>query len=201
MENGINWYWKSERPELTVMMLTIPGRELLLDSLLKNLDNQWSTHVEILINRDEKTKTIGRKRQECLDAAKGRYVACLDDDDNVSGDYIESILSATYRNSDVICFDQEATISHGNPFRVSFSIYNPFNEQLKLIGGNYQPIKRKPFHMCFWRSEIAKRHAFQDVSFGEDWKWCESMLKEVHTETRIEKILHYYFYRTGVSTS
>ena len=41
---------------------------------------------------------------------------------------------------------------------------------------------RGTFHA--WKSEIAKRHRFPDLNYGEDWPWCEAMLKEVRTQAR-----------------
>ncbi len=33
-----------------------------------------------------------------------------------------------------------------------------------------------------------------DLSWSEDWLWCEQMLNEVKTQHRIEKVLHFYRY-------
>jgi glycosyltransferase involved in cell wall biosynthesis len=51
--------------------------------------------VEHLILMDNKRRTVGEKRDALLRAAKGNYVAFVDDDDFISPDYVSLILEKT----------------------------------------------------------------------------------------------------------
>jgi hypothetical protein len=62
-------------------------------------------------------------------------------------------------------------------------------------------ILRPPYHMCFWRSQIAKSVRFKSSSYGEDISWCAEMYPKVRTETHIDKVLHYYQYSDSTSES
>ncbi len=197
--NQVTRVWRCESPILSVMILTIPQRMDMLNTLLAHLEANRVDGVEVLVNLDMKLKSIGKKRQECIDVATGKYVAFLDDDDSVTPDYLPSIVKAAADDSDVITFDQRAQFNDGNPFVVSCSLRNETPEQLKVVGGVYHDIRRPPWHFNAWRATIAKRHPVPDKSWGEDWEWCESMLPEVNTESHINRILHLYFFRERVS--
>ena len=201
--DGNNWHWRCEDPLLSVLILTIPSRAQYIAKLLASLDAQKEEGVEVIVNSDQRVKTIGAKRQEALAASKGLYVSFIDDDDRVSETFLFQILQATRFNPDVITFEQEAVINHSNPFKVRFSIDHPRNQPLsRRPDGNLADIQRKPFHMCAWRGDIARRHPFNDISWGEDWAWCASMLsKDVRTEYHIEEVLHFYEFNQATSES
>jgi hypothetical protein len=185
--------WQTQSPVLTICILSIPRRAAMLDKLLDHLDDQRDPRVELLINIDDCVKTVGRKRQECLEAARGKYIAFLDDDDWVSDDYVTQLADACDANDvDVISFDQRAVINGGNPFIVNWSIQNKGNQQIARVGTSYQDIKRPPWHMCAWRSRLAKRYPFQDVSWGEDWEWLKRLNKHAGSEHHIDAVLHHY---------
>lgn len=184
------------------MLLSIPSR---LDKYLIPLYNrllkqvEGSTDVELLCLVDNKSMSIGEKRQALLNSARGKWVAFLDDDDDVSDDYISSVREGLKSNPDVLTFDQHATVN-GKSFVVNFRMGNP-HEGLKIAGDIYLPIKRPPYHMCVWKSRIAKGVSFRSVSYGEDIDWCCRMYPHVKSEMHVDKILHYYKYSDGTSES
>lgn len=143
--------------------------------------------VEHLVFLDNKKRTIGEKRDALLRIAKGRYVAFVDDDDDVSNDYVHQILNASEQNPDVITFEQEATIN-GLSGRIDFRLGSE-NEAFKPGG----VAKRNAWHVCAWRRELAILSHFPANNYGEDWAFASRLcalqgLKEVH----IPKVLHYY---------
>lgn len=191
--------WTCENPFLSVMILTLPSRAKMLAELMGVLEAQRVDGVELLVNSDHKTKSVGVKRQECLDAATGKYLAFIDDDDLVTGDYLSWLSKAAADDSDVITFDQRAQIDDHNPFIVNFSLRHKANEQMKIVAGVYQNITRPPWHMNAWRSSIAKQHRFEDKSWAEDWDWCAKVIPHLKTETHINRVLHLYRFREKVS--
>ena len=67
----------------------------MFDKLISELNNQFTDEkfvpfedYEILIQSDT-DKTIGEKRNELLERARGEYIAFIDDDDMIGEDYIK----------------------------------------------------------------------------------------------------------------
>jgi len=185
----------------TVMILSIPSRiEKYYLPLQQHLEKQIQNGtVEILTLIDNKLMSIGEKRQALLNAARGRWVGFLDDDDMVSDDYIESLTKAMLEKpADVITFDQHCTVN-GEEFKVNFELGNP--HEPFIPGSKTLIIKRPPYHMCFWHSKIAKNIQFRSSSYGEDFDWISRMLPYVTSETHLNKVLHYYRYSDSTSES
>ena len=186
----------------SVLILSIPSRidkylTPLYDKLLKQ--SEGHKEVEILCLIDNKSMTIGEKRQALLDSARGRWIGFLDDDDDVSDDYIASLVDAmTNKPADVITFDQHCTVN-GEEFDVNFKMGNP-HEPFRA-GTDIKLLRRPPYHMCFWHRKIAKNFRFSDSSYGEDIAWCSSMYPYVTSETHLDKVLHHYRYSDSTSES
>lgn len=155
--------------------------------------------VEVISILDNKSMTIGRKRQLLHHIAQGKYTAIVDDDDDVSSNYVEEVTKAihSYDGVDVICYDQEAIIN-GVSFLISSDISHPLHpfDQLppspKDANGNYIPCRRPPWHWCAWRTDLAKRAHFGDSFSGEDAMFVESVMPLTNTQHKINKILHIY---------
>jgi hypothetical protein len=138
---------------------------------------------------DNLRRTIGEKRDALLRAAKGNYIAFVDDDDSVSADYVESLLAAMATGPDVITFQQNAVIN-GVQGQIEFGLGNP-NEPFKPDGR----AKRNAWHVCAWRRSLAILSSFPAINYGEDWQFAEKLcglkgLRSIH----IPRVLHYYSY-------
>src|SRR5574341_337913 len=77
---------------LSILVPTIPGREKKLASLLASLDAQVKhrSDIELLVLRDNRSMTIGEKRNKMIALARGDYCVFVDDDDDVAADSITS---------------------------------------------------------------------------------------------------------------
>ena len=185
---------------MSILILTIPSRvEDCLMPLYRYLLEQVKDRkdVEILCMMDNKSMSIGEKRQALLDSARGKWIGFLDDDDWVSSDYIDSLLEAMRDNpADVITFDQDCMVND-HRFMVRFGWKNPHEA--------YDPSRtlllRPPYHMCMWRRKIAKNFRFTASSYGEDIAWISAMLPFVQSETHLDKVLHHYRYSDSTSES
>lgn len=187
----------------TIMILSIPSRLEKLQELYDNLQDQMGdrTDVEVLCLVDNKSMTIGEKRNVVLQAARGKFVACLDDDDTISDDYIEKICDNLSDEVDVLCFEQHCMIN-GEEVMVSFDMRHPGNDGLRRgSDGKLVDMKRLPWHMCVWKSTIAKETHFKDESWGEDWDWCSRMIPKVNKQVKLFDVLHYYQYSDDESES
>jgi len=149
--------------------------------------------VEILAWTDNMRRSIGEKRDDLVQLARGKYLSISDDDDDVSDDFIQSIVETIWErpDADVIVFDQSVTLN-GEPFRVSFGIEYENEPAHRGPDGQWEDVRRKPFHCCVWRSELAKMERFPAIQYGEDWAWCEKVLQHVKVQARIPKVLHRY---------
>jgi hypothetical protein len=193
-------------PLFSILILSVPNRlgNLLIplyDKLLKQMGE--SKDVEILCLVDNKMMSIGEKRQKLLTIARGKWVGFLDDDDDIADSYIGDLRAAmTLTPADVITFNQHCTIN-GDEFRVFFDIANGHDPVCRGPDGNFKDLRRFPYHMCFWRADVAKTVPFKDCSYGEDFDWCLRMMQSgmIRTQTKINKILHYYRFEDGKSES
>ena len=196
---------------LSIMIISIPSRIDSLKKLIQKLENQISEvephSVEILCLIDNKSKHIAEKRNDVLNASNGKFICCLDDDDDISDDYISSLISAIKTNldADVITFNQHCMIND-EPMKVSFGMNNPVESLRRSPNGKLMDILRPPFHMCLWNTNIAKTEQFKSVysSDGqscEDYDWVLRLYPKVKKEFKIDKELHYYIYNSKTTES
>jgi glycosyltransferase involved in cell wall biosynthesis len=194
----------------SILTPSIPERYESLKRLSDKIQSQIgdNTEIEHLVFIDNKRRLLGLKRDALLKMAQGEYISFVDDDDDISDDYVAKIYEVIMTNPpDVITFDQHTVLKDGKingEFKVSFGLQND-NDQLKSTfeAGTikFGDLNRKPFHVCVWKSEHAKQVDFPDASYGEDWYWAERVLKLVNTEVHIDSILHYYVFDKDVTAA
>lgn len=187
------------QPILSILTPSVPERmdshlKPLLEKLKKQIENKNVEHVVLL---DNKKRTIGMKREALVEIAKGKYISFVDDDDDISEDYVDSIVEAAKTDSDVITFKQKCLVNDNQPSIIHFSLNNKTNQE-------YYPgglINRMPFHVCAWKSSIGKKYKFTDKNYSEDWYWAQQLIKEAKTEFHIDKVLHTYVYNDKITTT
>lgn len=158
--------------------------------MYENLLNQSNDEVEIIMLMDNKKRSIGHKRNDIKNLAKAKYFTIIDDDDNVSDDYIEEVLKAIEEDKDVITFKQQCNLD-GNEFIVTFGQGN----EVEQLTQEYQDIKRPPWHCCVWKTDIFQKVMFPskiDDNYGEDGVWASRAGLIISTSHHIDKVLHYY---------
>lgn len=198
--------------KFSVLILSIPSRNESLMAAMKQLQEQADATgqgkaVEILVLLDNRSKSIAEKRNDLLQAARGKYIAFLDDDDAISKEYMSKILAAIdeYDGVDCISFNQWCSIN-GEPMNVEFGIGNPHGHLWRDDDGFLGDIKRPPYHMCVWRREIAQSEQFvQSYSAAgqssEDIDWLMRLYPKVQTEHHIPDALHGYIWSSETTAS
>lgn len=176
-------------PTLSILTPTIPGRERQVEKLAAKIAQQTADcagEVEHLILCDNRARTIGAKRQALLDIARGTYVAFVDDDDDISGDYVDWLLAAAATHADVLTFRQRV-IYNGQEGEIEFGIKHP-DEPFRPGG----VAKRAPWHVCAWRREKVTGCVFGESNYGEDLIWCQQARRRVSTGYHLGVVLHTY---------
>jgi glycosyltransferase involved in cell wall biosynthesis len=195
----------------SILVPTLPERVVHLAKLLDRLNPQIKDQpVELIIFGDNRKRPLGDKRNLMMDIAQGKYLAHLDDDDLVSTDYVSQILNQISETPtvDVICISSQSDLGDQMPYvvRTSLAFENEdSNIKKKKVGPReveYRPdIHRKPWHWCIWKTGIAQQGRFPVEFMGEDWVWIQQVIKLCKTEAILDRVLHYYYYRTGTSLS
>jgi glycosyltransferase involved in cell wall biosynthesis len=158
--------------------------------LIEKLEDQIGTlNVEHLILTDNKRRSVGAKRQALLEMARGEYVSFVDDDDTVSDDYIQELLPRCQSGPDVVTFEQAAIIN-GVEGQITFDAASKVDEPWRAGG----IAKRRPWHVCAWRRDLALCGVFTEKNYGEDADWVNQVAPLVRTHLHIPKVLHYYLH-------
>jgi hypothetical protein len=178
-----------------------------LEPLLARLTSQVgdSKEVEIISLLDNKSMSVGRKRQALFQLARGRYVCQIDDDDGVEDDFVKTILSAikdTQNNPpEVISFQQRCDIDGQIMFVECDIKYTATSEPKQDPETGKILIKRCPWHWCCWRNDIAKKGEFYDCNGVEDSLFPRQMKEIVTKEHKIQKVLLQYMFRSSGTAS
>lgn len=184
---------------LSIIMLSVPERQKefksLRDKVKEQIDTLHSQHptlgqVEIVPILTDKFinggPSIGKKRGMGLQHATGKYVCWLDDDDDISPDYVETIVRLAESNADVLTFNN---ISRFDTFWcvVQMSLQIAYDDQV-------EPgfIWRRPYHVCAFKRDNILDVAFPDANWDEDTAFIQEALKRCKTQARSNRILHEY---------
>jgi len=184
-----------DNPILSILICSTSTRKVYLDKILEILNRQKNGQ-EILINSDD-VKTIGEKRNELIDQAKGKYIVFVDDDDLVSDDYVTLILDAAKNNCDVVGIHLIYTRDGQNPQKTYHSLkYDHWFQTPDPKEPGKQIYYRNPNHLNPVKREYALKARFPHKSFGEDKDYSMALLPFLKTEIMIEKPIYFYLYRT-----
>lgn len=192
---------------LSILIPSIPEHFSLLEKLIHELHTQVielnNTHptlggVEVLVDNSlrflDGGLSIGKKREGLYKRANGLYACCVDADDWVAPNYIESIVRLCNENKDVVTF-RNLTKTDNYWCVVDMSLNNPENEEANPD----RIVKRRPWHICPVKSEFAKLYDFEDTNYGEDFNWMEKVLTHCEIEAKTNQILHCYNHSSKTS--
>jgi glycosyltransferase involved in cell wall biosynthesis len=184
--------------DLSILILTLPTRIESYCNLIKKLNQQVLAYnlinrVQILSLCDTKEIIVGEKRNILLNKSCGRYVCFIDDDDNISDDYLLKIINGIdISNADVITFCGEY---------IENTLVTPFSISM-IHHGNYNQhnfFYRLPNHLCPVKREIALSCQFSNKNFGEDSDYAERINQYIKNEFHIQDKLYFYLYNPNTS--
>ncbi len=92
----------------SILIPTLDNRHEQFSRLYERLNEQinekfLAKEVEVLYFSDNKQHSLGFKRNKLIEWAKGKFIAFVDDDDNVSDDYVPIICRTIKENPDIDC--------------------------------------------------------------------------------------------------
>jgi hypothetical protein len=183
----------SAKPLLTIMIPTTYDRRkeyarLLIELWRQILDGGFTDLVTIISDEDDKSISIGKKRQLLLEKATGTYVVGFDSDDWPSMNYVAVIVAALQRNSvDHIGFIEKCTIN-GEETRSIFSIR--YNQWAENVDG-WDHIRCANPKSVIVR-EKALQAGFEDMRYGEDRVFSEKVTPLLDSEIFINQELYFY---------
>lgn len=184
-----------ENSLLSILIPTLDSRISFRQALLEQLATQAiEKPVEILL--DNSNSTIGEKRNNLLQAASGKYVAFIDDDDVIADDYISLIVGGLEADTDLYdCCSLDGIITTNGKYPKRFTHSIQYNSYYEKDGILYRP----PNHLNTIRASIAKQFKFPEINFGEDTDWAMQICKSglLKKEYYVDHTLYYYKYITN----
>lgn len=175
--------------KLSILTCSLTNRKEKLNHLDKILLPQikYNSYVELLTNVDSGEKTIGKKRNELMESAKGDYIVYVDDDDLISEDYVKKILTAiSYKSPDCCGIEGYIYLTPRNKKKFIHSIrYTEWTEDNLAY-------YRSPNHLNPIKREIALEVGFEDLSHGEDFIFSKKITPLLKTETYIKGEIYHY---------
>jgi glycosyltransferase involved in cell wall biosynthesis len=185
-------------PTLSILIPTVNGREEKLEKLLHILEAQQTdddpddiNDIEIIVDKDNKEVSIGEKRQRLLESAQGEYVVFIDDDDEVSHDYIRQILKNLGADAVGFLIDCFYDGKYTGRAKASKQYLNWADD---VDGYRYV---RTIYHKTPHKRELALQTGFKDIRFGEDYDYCMRLQPLIKTENFIDKVLYFYRYTSS----
>jgi len=174
--------------KLTIGICSVLQRANELANLLTVLTPQLTDEVELIIITDNQQRSLGQKRKDISEMAKGRMLSFIDDDDRISNDYVQSILSAP--KARIIAFDAIVTVDNSMPLLCDFDV----NHEHEVNEPNYL---RWPNHLCAIDSDVVRKVGWRDI-FKEDFDFALRLknyyLANDLKQVKLNKVLYYYDY-------
>jgi len=176
--------------KLSILIPSTFDRLEMTQELVDFLEKQKVPGVDITVKFDNKEISIGAKRQQMIEEAKGEYIVFIDSDDMVTEDYTSTLMGAIIGKPDCIGFDVECSGTKGKTASVS----NKWHSWGDLKGG-YDYV-RTPYHLTPIKREIALKIGYKDLRFAEDNDYSKRLKNSglIKYEIYIGKVMYYYQY-------
>lgn len=188
---------------LSILICSLQSRHEQLQQLLNELQRQCAeihaTDVEVLTNVDNKEKSTGKKRNELLQAATGKYIIFIDDDDWIEPCYIRELLTAA--QSDADCFAMNGWITTNGTNKIEWRLSKEYENKTIKENGHQQVYLRKTNHITGVKRELALMAGFPDKSNAEDKWYSDRVAPMCKTEYQIVPVMYQYKFVTHKTDS
>lgn len=184
----------------SILIPTVPSRKDVFYRLMSSLIYQMlitgtTSDIELVFCLDNCEMVLGDKRNHLLTRAKGEYLNFIDDDDEVSLDYISGIYKLLEKNPDYV---EILLLKENTPLKFNKSYIGKSQKRY---------FKNLSFNIAFFshlnpvKRSIALKAAFPSINYAEDLAWARLVL-----ETELLKTGEFfdkpcYFYHFNPTTS
>lgn len=184
-------------PVWTVLVPTLGERRPLFKRLMAGLMPQVDQHggaVRVAGWYNNGAPSLPKIRQSMVEAAESEYVSFVDDDDVVSSNYVDAVMSALATRPDYVGF-QVQCYSNGAPTGIAY--HSLEFDRWRNLRGRYE---RDISHINPIRASLARRADFRMVGGGraEDRAWADQLRRGrvLRTQVVIPEILYHYLHTT-----
>ena len=200
------------QPLLSILICTLPERKKSFAALYAELLSQDAElcrqniikHSTIELISDAKDRgeaTIGTKRNWLKESARSKYIMYLDDDDEISKNFLHLIVEGCMTGKDIITYDFNYFVD-GKYLRTM--MMNRFWGKDRPQGENdhcskhwattYNPTHRftiaeSHYHLCAVKKELADQVQFIDANNAEDVEYSKALIPLIQSEYHIEHTL------------
>lgn len=177
----------------TIGVCTLEKRKKQFHSIFNKLMNQikengYEEYIAIVTRPDNGEQTVGFKRNNILVECAADYISFVDDDDNVSDDFIKTYFDLAQENKD--CIELWGRHQVDGEFCKIFKhsiIYKNWWEDDAFY-------YRCPNHLNLIKTEHAKKIGFGNIKYGEDSDFSKRLRDAglLKTESKCPKITYEY---------
>lgn len=189
---------KSYEYDWSILIPTLEERIPTFNRLMKSIQEKHqricpNLKIEFCISRDNREKSVGKKRQELLQSAKGKYMSFIDDDDDITDAYFEDAL-ACIQGGFQVCRLRGKMAQYTFTHSVENTLTSP------LAKGDV--FLRPPNHLNILLTDVGKLVPFNDAKQGEDLDWTIRLAQTgfLKHEYRSDESRIHYHYQLGSRT-
>jgi glycosyltransferase involved in cell wall biosynthesis len=177
---------------ILICAVEIEERQIKLKKLVSELHRQISKNyaeeiVDILVDSDNMTKSVGQKRNDLISKAKGHFVCFIDDDDFITENYLSTILNHLNIGIDILLIGISHIENGINKTKILPSLF------IDNLTTNEVVFKTNHFHLCPHKKSIAELISFDCVNFAEDMIYSQKMVKHISNHAVISDPIYIYF--------
>ena len=181
-----------------ISILTIPGREKLLERLLARLMPQINTEqIQVKVHFDNGELSIGAKRQKAVEECKAKYLNFIDDDDYVPAFYVQKMIEKLSKDPDGVGFRGIITSNNIKPVEFVHKAGHQYIDKAVRASDAYL-FYRPLNHLNPIRTSIVQQIGFADVGFEEDRDFSVRLAESglITDDIFIDEFMYFYQYRT-----
>ena len=180
--------------DISVLICTMPSRIKQFTTLYKKISDlvaDVDLKIEILSN-DRMDIDVGTKRDNMLQAAKGKYSCFIDDDDDITNTYFKEYETLLKDGNDYDCCSLVGRYYSNGLFINPFYHSTKYTSWFETGRGFFRYIN----HLNLIKTHISRSVGFKTMKHGEDRDFSNRLREcgRIKTEGTPKDIMYHYFY-------